>query len=230
EKKDILETFASVCAKAGIDMIVPEDIYGSCCGQIFSSKGFQPAYAFTARKIMQQLWHSTRQGALPVVTDVSSCAYTLKTMRSILDEGDKIRFDQLTILDSVDFLHDMVVPVAGARENTRNIVLHPVCSLEKMKTQDKFIRVAQHFAREVTVPKSAGCCGMAGDRGFLFPQLTQSATQQEAGEVCRGPYDGYYSSTKTCEMALSAAVKANYTSILYLADEMMIPLHNTDVQ
>lgn len=230
EKKDILETFASVCAKAGIEMIVPEDVYGSCCGQIFSSKGFQPAYAFTARKVMQQLWNSTRQGALPVVTDVSSCAYTLKTMRSILDEGDKIRFDQLTILDSVDFLHDMVMPTVGAPENRRNIVLHPVCSLEKMKTQDKFIRVAQHFARQVTVPKSAGCCGMAGDRGFLFPQLTQSATQQEAGEVRSSAYDGYYSSTKTCEIALSEAVQANYVSILYLADEMMIPLHNTDSQ
>ncbi|WP_341837326.1 FAD-binding and (Fe-S)-binding domain-containing protein [Chitinophaga pollutisoli] len=230
EKKDLMETFGSVCAKAGIDMIVPRDIYGSCCGQIFSSKGFLPAYAFTARKIMRQLWESTRQGALPVVTDVSSCAYTLKTMRGVLDEGDQLRFDQLTILDSVDFLHDMVVPVVGARANTRNIVLHPVCSLEKMKTQDKFIRVARHFANQVTVPKSAGCCGMAGDRGFLFPQLTLSATLQEAREVQSGTFDGCYSSTKTCEIALSEAVKANYMSILYLADEMMIPLHNTDVQ
>jgi len=230
EKKDIMATFASVCNKAGIDLIIPENVYGSCCGQIFSSKGFQPAYAYTARKIMQQLWHSSREGALPVVTDVSSCAYTLKTMRGVLDEADRERFDRLTILDSVDFLHDMVMPAVGARENTRNIALHPVCSLEKMKTQDKFIRVARHFAQHVTVPKSAGCCGMAGDRGFLFPQLTQSATQQEAREVNCGTYDGYYSSTKTCEIALSEAVKANYTSILYLADEMMIPLNNTDVQ
>jgi D-lactate dehydrogenase len=60
---------------------------------------------------------------------------------------------------------------------------------------------------------------MAGDRGFLFPELTASATHHEAEEVKRSVYDGYYSSTKTCEMALSEAVKQNYESILYLVDE-----------
>jgi D-lactate dehydrogenase len=72
----------------------------------------------------------------------------------------------------------------------------------------------------VTVPKYAGCCGMAGDRGFLFPELTASATAPEAMEVRQEKHhDGYYSSTKTCEMALSEAVKKNYESILYLVDE-----------
>jgi D-lactate dehydrogenase len=65
---------------------------------------------------------------------------------------------------------------------------------------------------------------MAGDRGFLYPQLTQAATHPEATEVQREKYDGYYSSTKTCEMAMSEAVRANYESILYLVDEMMLPL------
>jgi D-lactate dehydrogenase len=62
---------------------------------------------------------------------------------------------------------------------------------------------------------------MAGDRGFLFPELTASATKPEALEVQRKKYDGYYSSTKTCEIALSEAVKENYQSILYLVEEAM---------
>ncbi len=32
---------------------------------------------------------------------------------------------------------------------------------------------------------------------------------------------GYYSSTKTCEIAMSEAVKENYESILYLVDELL---------
>jgi D-lactate dehydrogenase len=72
---------------------------------------------------------------------------------------------------------------------------------------------------DVTVPKHAGCCGMAGDRGFLFPELTTAATMPEANEVKQNKFDGYYSSTKTCEMAMSDAVNANYESILYLVDE-----------
>jgi D-lactate dehydrogenase len=115
----------------------------------------------------------------------------------------------------------MVMPAAVVKQKKNNIVLHPVCSLEKMKTGNKFLRLAKHFAAEVTVPEHAGCCGMAGDRGFLFPQLTAAATNAEALEVKQQAYDGYYSSTKTCEMALSESVKKNYESILYLVDELL---------
>jgi D-lactate dehydrogenase len=83
------------------------------------------------------------------------------------------------------------------------------------------VKIARHLAREVTVPLHAGCCGMAGDRGFLFPELTRSATLPEALEVNEHPYDGYYSSAKTCEMALSEAVGKNYESIVYLLDECL---------
>jgi D-lactate dehydrogenase len=60
---------------------------------------------------------------------------------------------------------------------------------------------------------------MAGDRGFYFPELTESATKPEADEVKQKDYDGYYSSSTTCEMALSEAVGKEYESILKLLDE-----------
>ena len=63
---------------------------------------------------------------------------------------------------------------------------------------------------------------MAGDRGFLFPELTASATSAEADEVKNATYEGYYSSTKTCEMAMSEAVGKNYESVLYLVDATLI--------
>lgn len=220
-KKNIMETFVSVSKKAGIEVIIPTDIKGSCCGQIFSSKGFSDAYRHTANDIVQRLWKASRQGELPVVIDVSSCAYTLTNIRGALSEENRKRYDKLRILDSVEYLHDMILPGKFTVNPKGDIVLHPVCSLEKMGTHRKFVAVAQRFARQVTVPKHAGCCGMAGDRGFLFPELTASATHHEAEEVRNGQYEGYYSSTKTCEMAMSEAVRASYESILYLADESM---------
>lgn len=221
KEKNIMETFISICSKSGIQIIIPENIKGSCCSQIFSSKGFKNACEFTANNIVEKLWKSSSEGAFPIVIDVSSCAYTLQHLRPSLNEVNKKRFDELTILDSVDFLHDMVIPATVIKQKKSNIVLHPVCSLEKMKTGNKFIKVANHFANEVTVPKYAGCCGMAGDRGFLFPELTAAATLPEALEVNEKKYNGYYSSTKTCEMAMSEAVKENYESILYLVDEAL---------
>jgi D-lactate dehydrogenase len=88
-----------------------------------------------------------------------------------------------------------------------------------MHMVDKLVRVARACNTDVTVPLQSGCCGMAGDRGFLFPVLTASATAAEAAEVTTQSYDGYYSTTRTCEMAMSEAVTKNYESILYLVDE-----------
>jgi D-lactate dehydrogenase len=220
-QKNILETFESVCRKSGLAVKTLDPVAGSCCGQIFSSKGFTDAYRLMANRIVDRLWGSSREGDYPVVIDVSSCAHTLHKMRPALSEENRARFDRLTMLDSVEFLHDVVIPVVKIKAKKKRIVLHPVCSLEKMKTGDKFLKVARHLAEEVDIPKHAGCCGMAGDRGFLFPELTASATKAEASEVRESNYDGYYSSTRTCELAMSDAVKANYESILYLADDVL---------
>jgi len=221
DKKNVMETFLSVSAKAGIEVIVPDRITGSCCGQIFSSKGYAGAYQHTVNDIIDRLWVSSRQGEISVVTDVSSCAFTLINVRSALTDENKKRFDRLKIMDSVEYLHDMIIPKSQNVVKKQTIVLHPVCSLQKMHTQHKFISIARFYANEVTVPLHAGCCGMAGDRGFLFPELTQAATAEEAAEVREKKYDGYYSSTKTCEMAMSEAVKENYESVLYLVDEAL---------
>jgi D-lactate dehydrogenase len=219
KQKNIMDTFLSICNKLEIGVVVPENIKGTCCSQIFSSKGFKDAQQFTANAIVSKLFIDSKEGSLPIVIDVSSCAYTLHQLRPALTEDNKQKFDKLVILDSVDFLYEMVLPVAIVKQKKSNIVLHPVCSLEKMKTGNKLITVAKYFANDVTVPKNTGCCGMAGDRGFLFPELTAAATNAEAMEVSTKKYDAYYSTTKTCEMAMTEAVKENYESILYLVDE-----------
>ena len=221
KNKNLMETFISICHQSAIAVKVLANINGSCCGQIFSSKGFNAAYEFTANRIVTQLWETSLEGKLPVVIDVSSCAYTLQKISLMLTAENQEKFTRLTILDSVDFLHDYVMPKIQVKQKKNTIVLHPVCALEKMATVNKFINVARHFAKTVTVPNHAGCCAMAGDRGLLFPELTASATHLEAEEVKQTLYEGYYSSTKTCEMAMSEAVNKNYESILYLVDETM---------
>ena len=219
DKKSIPDTFLSISAKSDIQVIIPEGIEALCCGQLFSSKGYNQAYASKCNETIEKLWKVTNEGKIPVILDVTSCSHTLQQCRPILDEINKQRFDRLSILDSIDYLHDHVIPVCGPTGKKASVVLHPVCSLQKMGLERKFVAVAGHFAGNADVPIHSGCCGMAGDRGFLFPELTVSATAPEAMEVKKGSYDGYYSSAKTCEMAMSDAVGKNYESILYLADE-----------
>src|SRR5699024_12181236 len=54
------------------------------------------------------------------------------------------------------------------------------------------------------------CCGFAGDRGMLHPELTASATAGQADEIARletehGRFDAYLSANRTCEMGMSRA-------------------------
>ena len=218
-KASIIDTFMRVSQKAGIGLLIPDDIQGSCCGQIFSSKGFKDAYAYTVNHTISTLWKWTDEGRLPVVLDITSCTATLQECAHALSPENKLRFAKMQLIDSIDYIADFVLPAVEVKNKQAKIALHPVCSLQKMGMEAKFIAIARQLADEVFVPEQAGCCGMAGDRGFLFPELTASATKPEANEVkAAGTFDGYYSSAKTCEMAMSDAVGHNYTSILYLLD------------
>ncbi|TCC98609.1 FAD-binding oxidoreductase [Pedobacter hiemivivus] len=220
-KKSVPQTFMSVSAKAGIEIVVPDDINSTCCGQLFSSKGYQDAYVYTSNETVRKLWKWTEGGKLPIVLDVSSCTHTLQHCRTVLSDENKAYFDQMSIIDSIDYLHDLVLPKLNVVHKKDSIVLHPVCTLKKMGLEGKLFQIADRFAHEVEVPLMAGCCGMAGDRGFLFPELTAAATAPEANEVKSAEYSGYYSTAKTCEMAMSDAVSKNYESILYLVDECL---------
>jgi D-lactate dehydrogenase len=220
-KKGLVETFIRVSEKAGIKFFIPNNIGSVCCGQIYSSKGYSKAFAFTANEAISKIWNWTDGGRLPLLLDITSCTHTLQTCRPVLSPENKQKYDALKIIDSIDYIADYLLPKATVLRTKDKVVLHPVCSLQKMGLEAKFLKIARALAREVDVPLHAGCCGMAGDRGFLFPELTASATLPEAREVNQKNYDGYYSSAKTCEMALSEAVGKNYESIIYLLDECM---------
>ena len=70
------------------------------------------------------------------------------------------------------------------------------------------------------MPGAAGCCGFAGDRGLLHPELTASASHLEAAEVGERRYDAYLSSNRTCELGMSRATGRTYRHALELLAEL----------
>lgn len=218
--KNILPRFLSVAKKASLNILIPKEIEGHCCGQAFSSKGFTDAYQFTANKTIESLWTWTKQGQLSVIVDVTSCTYTLQHSRNYLTAENQAKFDKMIFLDSIDFVADHVLPNIQIIKPKESIVFHPVCSVYKMNLMKKLEKIGKTCATNAVIPLFAGCCGMAGDRGFFVPALTEAATKTEASEVKQTNYEGYYSSAKTCEMAMSDAVGKNYESILTLIDEV----------
>jgi D-lactate dehydrogenase len=83
------------------------------------------------------------------------------------------------------------------------------------------LRVAQACAENATVPAGAECCGFAGDRGFLFPELTERASWREASEVASlaNASAGFYSTCRTCEIGMSRALGRPYRSLVHLVHE-----------
>ncbi|MCR6718943.1 MAG: hypothetical protein NVV59_01355 [Chitinophagaceae bacterium] len=58
---------------------------------------------------------------------------------------------------------------------------------------------------------------------FFFPELTASASAAEAAEVQEANGEGHYSTSKTCEIALSDASGKEYQNIIRLANECIKP-------
>jgi D-lactate dehydrogenase len=217
---DIGSHFLSVCQKAGISVVVPENIKGICCGQVFSSKGFDKAFHLTANQTIEKLWHYTEEAKIIIVTDVTSCTQTIGTYRNYLTEENKTRYDKMIFMDLIDFAAEKILPRLKISKQKASVVFHPVCSVHKMGSLANLQMIGKACSKKADIPFFAKCCGMAGDRGFYFPELTAAATKTESGEVKQTQYDGYYSTSTTCEIALSEAVGKNYESILKLLDEV----------
>jgi D-lactate dehydrogenase len=134
-----------------------------------------------------------------------------------------MRFDALTILDGVAFVHDVLLPRLAVTKKEPSAVLHPVCSLVKLGLAPKLEAMARACAETAVVPEDAGCCGFAGDRGFLVRELTASATRLEAEQAKGAGAAGHWSSSRTCEAGLSRATGARYRSFVHLVERATRP-------
>ena len=59
---------------------------------------------------LHEFWEWSEHGQYPIVVDTTSCTHTLRTCKDDLNEEDKELLEKLTILDSIEFLHDFVLP------------------------------------------------------------------------------------------------------------------------
>jgi len=215
----LIETFLTLADRAGVKVWIPPDAAGHCCGMPFGSKGYTTANQDMLHRTLVSFWDWSEGGRLPVVMDTSSCAYTLRSCADDLSPSDREIWQRLTILDSLEFAHDILLPRLEVHPLSVEVVLHPNCAARKLNLSGIFVAISKASAESTTVPYSLDCCGFAGDRGLLFPELTASATSRESAEVNAHPYDGYYSSNLTCEMGMAAATGKPYRSILYLLEQ-----------
>ena len=202
----------ALLAKGGYAVIIPDNAASLCCGQAFESKGFQRQADQKSDELSEALLKASHDGELPVLCDTSPC---LQRMRNTLDK-------RLRLYEPVEFILEFLQDRLVFARRKERIAIHATCSTRKMGLDGKLKQLAQLCAHEVVVPENIYCCGFAGDRGFTFPELNQSALSSLKEQVygC----EAGYSTSKTCEIGLSLHAEIPYRSILYLVDEVTDPL------
>jgi len=193
--------------KAGFDVIYPKALAELCCGQPFESKGLAAAADMKSAELEYALREASDNGRWPIVFDTSPCAYRMQ----------RYCHGRLAIQDSIEFIHDTVLPRVAIASGREPVVVHPVCSVRKMGTVDKLTAIAGRCSPQVIAVDDVLCCGFAGEKGFNRPELNEFALRRLKGAIPAGCTHGY-SSSRTCEIGLSEQAGFPYRSIIHLVD------------
>ncbi len=205
------EALVAISARAGMPIWIPEDVAGNCCGTPWASKGYRQGHAAIAQRARASLERWSDGGLLPVVLDASSCTHGLLSL---------LETDRVKVIDSIEWVHDHLLERLEIRRKLGRVVVHPTCASRHLCLSDQLAAIAGWIADEVVIPAATGCCGMAGDRGWLHPELPQSALRGVRLELDSAQADAWVSSNRTCEIALREVTGRDYTSFVLALEEL----------
>lgn len=220
EGKPTPELLVTLARRAGKPVWVPPDAAGSCCGLAFASKGFVEAQALAATRLIDKLWGWTDGGRLPAVVDASSCVLALRTLdRSVsLGPTHRERWHALRITDAVELVHDELLPALTPRRLPTTVGVHATCAARKLGLERKLLAVASACAATAHAPLALACCGAAGDRALVVPELGQAALRDEASELRAAGCAGVVAGNPACELGLRQGTGLPAASFLALVE------------
>lgn len=212
DQRELYEATLSVLEKAGYSVIFPKNLDDLCCGMSFSSKGFTEQAGQQFKLLEKALRDASNNGTIPILIENGSCTYTIK---SKIDPS-------IRLYEPVEFVHDFLLDKLNFTKQQETVAVHVTCSSTKMGLAQKWRTVAAACAEKTLFPKDVTCCGFAGDRGFLFPELNEAALSGLKPALPADCRSGV-SNARTCEIGLSLHGGINYQSVMYLVDRCTTP-------
>jgi glycerol-3-phosphate dehydrogenase subunit C len=194
--------------RAGFTLIYPKNLDNHCCGMPFSSKGFLEANHTKSKALEESLLEASENGKYPILYDMSPCFQHSK------EEFSNV----LKIVDPIEFMLDYVMPNLTVKNKKETIVVFPVCSVKKIGKMEQLLALSQVCAENVTIIDS-NCCGFAGDRGFLIPELREHGLREIKAQIPTNCKEGF-STSRTCEIGLESSSGIDFKSIFYLVEEV----------
>ncbi|MBY8879243.1 FAD-binding and (Fe-S)-binding domain-containing protein [Actinacidiphila acidipaludis] len=229
------QALVAVSERAGMPVWIPPDVTGTCCAAPWHAKGYTEGAVLMANRIVEQTWMWTGGGRLPVVVDAGAC--TLGLSRDVvpyLTEANRELHGELTVIDSVVWAAEHLLPRLTVTSQAASAVLHPTCAMRRLGqgdggAGDALDAVARACAAEVVTPGDAGCCAFAGGRGTAREDLTGAATRREAEEVAGRDWELHLSADRMCELAMEHATGEPYEPVLAALERATRVLPEPDV-
>jgi len=221
KNQSIIKVIGQIAELANVKLIIPDKIANTCCSTPFSSKGYHETGIDMYERTINLLFEASNEGKIPVVVDTSPCTYKFLHPTADISKEINAKLKMLKFVDIIPFL-DSITKKNKHKPLDREIVLHPTCSTQKMEHTHIMESLAQRCAKVVTIPENSSCCGFAGDRGMIVPQLTKNAVKYNKNQFSpeQQKLNGY-SSSRMCEIGMSDRDQT-YTSIALLVRDYLL--------
>jgi len=202
------DVIIELLTRAGYAPILPEGFDQLCCGQMLASKGMAEEAEGMSNTLEAALIKASQNGKYPVVMDASTCSARMQNHLA----------GRLKLYDFHEFAHDALLPRLQLTKQSGPVALHVNCSVRKSGSDAKLKKLLAACVEEIIEPAGVTCCGFAGDRGFVVPELNQHALRKIHDELPANCGCGV-STNRTCEIGLTAETGRTYRSIAYLLEE-----------
>ncbi|MDR0973278.1 MAG: FAD-binding oxidoreductase [Prevotellaceae bacterium] len=211
----LVNKMVSLLHKGGYEVIFPDGMEKLCCGTIWESKGMPDVAYKKAKELEDALWVASEEGKYPVLCDQSPCLHRMRETIKKMKLYEPAEFISVFLADRLVF-EPTDTPVA----------VHVTCSMRLMGLADTIVDLAKRCSKHVLVPEEVGCCGFAGDRGFLHPEVNAYALRKLRPQIEAENIQIGYSNSRTCEIGLATNSGIPYVSIAYLVDSCTKPFSN----
>jgi D-lactate dehydrogenase len=210
------DVIIEVLKRAGYAPRLPQDFDALCCGQMLSSKGMAVEADAMSSRLEAALLAASENGRYPVIMDASACT---TRMQKFLAASTNAR---LKVYDFHEFAVDALLPRLMITREPGPVALHINCSVRRTGADTKLRQLLKACVEQVVEPAGVTCCGFAGDRGFVVPELNKHALRKIHDDLPAGCACGV-STNRTCEIGLTAETGINFESVAFLLEKCSRP-------
>jgi D-lactate dehydrogenase len=206
------DVISTLLVRAGYAPRLPEGFDQLCCGQMLASKGMAEEADRMSDRLTAALLKASDNGRYPVIMDASACSSRMQKQLA----------GRIKLYDFHEFAVDALLPRLMITREAGPIALHVNCSVRKNGSDAKLKALLAACVDSFIEPAGVTCCGFAGDRGFVVPELNRHALRKIHDELPANCACGV-STNRTCEIGLTAETGRTYQSIAYLLEKCSRP-------